>query len=106
MCVRVCLSVTTKSAAYLVSSVLLQVPLGIMLKNENSHEDMVAIMDHAHQYVPTQTSEIIHVDESGDSVTIKEDKFHNILFGELIRVYMYYVPAYGDQGGPLSLTLG
>ena len=54
-----------------ISSVLLQVPLGIILKNENSHEDMVAIMDHVHQYVPAQTSEIIHVDESGDSLSRK-----------------------------------
>lgn len=31
---------------------LQQVPLGILAKNENKGEDMVAIMEHFHQYVP------------------------------------------------------
>ena len=77
-------------------------PLGIILKNENSHEDMVAIMDHAHQYVPTQTSEIIHVDESGDSVTIKKDEFHNILFGELIGVSVFHTGFFVGGGGDMT----
>ena len=34
-------------------SELMQVPLGIILKNENKIDEMVAIMSELHQYIPT-----------------------------------------------------
>ena len=34
----------------------LQVPLGVLIKNENKYEDMISIMEHNHQYVPTTTT--------------------------------------------------
>lgn len=60
---------------------ILQVPLGVLLKNENITEDMVEIMLHTQQYVPT-LSKMLEVEVPGDSnVTVKVDHFHNILFG-------------------------
>ena len=41
-----------------------QVPLGIILKNETKHEEMVEVMDHLHQYVPTSTTTVV-VDAPG-----------------------------------------
>lgn len=32
--------------------IILQVPLGVLAKNENEYEDMISIMEHNHQYVP------------------------------------------------------
>lgn len=32
----------------------MQVPLGILLKNENKGSDMVEILTHLHQYVPVK----------------------------------------------------
>ena len=43
----------------------MQVPLGVLLKNENKTEDMIEILEHAQQYVPTH-----------------EGRLHKIFFGE------------------------
>lgn len=60
----------------------IQVPLGVLFKNEVSHEDMIDIMSHLQQYVPCNTAE----DEITDPLTNKPEKvyidhFHHILFG-------------------------
>ena len=61
--------------------VLMQVPLGVQLKNENVLEEMVDIMTEAQKYVPT-ISKLLQIEVAGEStVTVKADHFHNILFG-------------------------
>ena len=60
-----------------------QFRLGIILKNEQKHDDMVEILQHLHQYVPTiTTTETVNV--PGFSPTyIPRDHFHQLAFGEL-----------------------
>lgn len=68
-------------------SLLFKVPLGVLLKSEMCYEDMVGIMDHTHQYVPTLTKEYVYHDASTDSdVKVPIDDFHHILMG---KVYNY-----------------
>ena len=56
-----------------------QVPLGIL---ENKHEDMISILDHLHQYVPTLTStETVVNPHTSKQVTAISDCFHYVLFG-------------------------
>lgn len=58
-----------------------QVPLGVILKNEQKHDEMIEILDHLHQYVPTVTT-TKNVDAPGLSpVCIPSDSFHHIAFG-------------------------
>ena len=65
------------------SYTLPQVPLGILLKTETKYEDMVSIMDHLHQYVPTVTSEYFYEDqESGTHNKVSGDHFHYLLMGK------------------------
>ena len=58
-----------------------QVPLGIILKNEQKVEDMIAIMN-LHKYCPTlsttENTEVAGVDEP---VELEKDNFHQILLG-------------------------
>ena len=58
----------------------IQVPLGIILKNENKTTEMVDIMSHLHQYVPaatyTKTTLVCSTEE-----TVEHAAFHKILFG-------------------------
>ena len=60
----------------------LQVPLGVLKKNEMSYEDMIDIMEHVHHYVPTQTSTIEidhpHID---DKIELTKTTLHTIVFG-------------------------
>ena len=64
----------------------IQVPLGVQLKNENIIEEMVHIMSHIQEYVPTISS-MVEIEVTGEStnttttVYVKSDHFHNILFG-------------------------
>ena len=61
-----------------------QVPLGIILKSEISHADMIAIEEELHKYVPRITSTAtvdVMVEGKTENCTITEDKFHRILFG-------------------------
>ena len=59
-----------------------QVPLGIILKNEQKVEDMIAIMLNLHKYYPTlsttENTEVAGVDEP---VELEKDNFHQILLG-------------------------
>lgn len=60
----------------------IQVPLGILLKDEMKYEDMVEIMRHLHKYVPCVTSVTKKVLPGSDKeVELVEDRFHKILFG-------------------------
>ena len=59
-----------------------QVPLGVLPKNENKIEDMVCIMDHLHQYVPTLTKQRrVQVSPASEEEEIHEHKFHKVLLG-------------------------
>lgn len=59
----------------------IQVPLGVQLKNENVLEEMVEIMSHMQEYVPT-LSKMLDLEVTGESsIRVKADHFHNILLG-------------------------
>ena len=65
------------------TAIFLQIPLGILLKTETKYEDMVGIMDHLHQYVPTVTSEYFYQDEeTGTQNKVSGDNFHYLLIGK------------------------
>ena len=55
-----------------------QIPLGVLLKNEVKHENMVSIMDHYQEYVPTKSTKELYSDPNSDETI---DEFHHILFG-------------------------
>ena len=60
----------------------MQVPLGILLKNESSYEDMVDIMKSLHVYVPTQTTQSKETIPGSDiEVEVVKDTSHKIIFG-------------------------
>ena len=62
--------------------VTMQVPLGVLLKNEVRHEDMVSILEHLQQYVPKNSMEQWVTDpDDQEEVQLMLDRFHNILFG-------------------------
>ena len=57
-------------------------PLGILPKNENKGEDMVAIMNHLHQYAPlVQQCEDHHVASIDETVRVWSARARPILFG-------------------------
>ena len=62
-----------------------QVPLGILLKNESRDEDMVDIMKGLHPYVPTHTTQSTQTIPGSDTdiqdIQVVKDTFHVILFG-------------------------
>ena len=59
-----------------------QVPLGILPKSENKHEDMISILDHLYKYVPTLTStETIANLHTSAQVSAITNGFHYVLFG-------------------------
>ena len=61
--------------------ILVQVPLGILNKSEMKY-DMIGIMEHLHQYVPTITDTInIDLPASGDKLEMTKTNFHTIVFG-------------------------
>ena len=53
-------------------------PLGALSKNENKRDDMVEIMAHQHQYVPSVT---YLIQGMGVSVQVPRAILHKILFG-------------------------
>lgn len=55
----------------------LQVPLGVLCKNENKSDDMVAIMTHLHQYVPS----IVSDDSESIYKSSSDVQFHKIFIG-------------------------
>lgn len=58
-----------------------QVPLGIQLKNELKHEDMISIMLSLHDYVPTTCHQEEFKISTGDSVTLQKHSFHKVMLG-------------------------
>ena len=59
-----------------------QVPLGVLLKNENKTGDMLDILKYLHQYVPTVHTTVDHmIDSIQVSETIKKAIYHRILLG-------------------------
>ena len=48
-------------------------PLGVLLKNETNHDDMISILQHLHHYVPT-----LSLTAESD---IEDEKVHSILLG-------------------------
>ena len=60
----------------------MQVPLGILPKCENKYDDMISIMEHTQQYVPTNTKNIeIDLPTIEDKVSLSVTEFHKVLFG-------------------------
>lgn len=56
--------------------------MGILPKSEMSHEDMISILEHLHQYVPTESStERFKFPQSDETMDISIDRFHHVLFG-------------------------
>lgn len=64
------------------SLLYVQVPLGIFLKGEQKYEDMVQVLDHLHQYVPTISSEECVTISDSQQKTAVNDTFHKIGLGE------------------------
>ena len=59
-----------------------QIPLGVLLKSETNYEDMVGIMDHLHQYVPSVIKEYSYKDpETAEEVKVPVEHFHQVLVG-------------------------
>ena len=57
-------------------------PVGVLSKNENKRDDMVEIMAHQHQYVPSVTYlEHFSIQGMGVSVQVPCAILHKILFG-------------------------
>ena len=60
-------------------------PLGVLFKSEQKHEDMLSIMESTQQYSPfTTTQEVVHaVTERGEEedVTVEKIQLHPLLFG-------------------------
>ena len=55
--------------------------MGILLKNENKGDEMVEIMTHLHQYVPTVTFTQEKLISTGEKVVEENAIFHSILVG-------------------------
>ena len=60
----------------------MQVPLGIILKNENKGSEMGDILSHLHQYVPLKEfTRQVYIPSLNDSVDCQTAAIHRILFG-------------------------
>lgn len=60
----------------------LQVPLGIIMKNENKTDEMVDILSYLHQYVPMQSeTKVANVPEIEVREEIQFENIHHILIG-------------------------
>ena len=56
--------------------------MGILPKCENKYEDMISIMEHAQQYVPTNTKDIeIDLPAIEEKLSLSITEFHKVLFG-------------------------
>ena len=58
----------------------IQVPLGVILKNENKGDEMVEILSQMHQYVPAvQYTKSVRVPITGEEVQVSQASLHQIL---------------------------
>ena len=80
--------VSTKEAriAYIYDFITyVQVPLGVLLKNENKGNDMVNIVTHLHQYVPViENTSRIEVPGIGEEVDVKTRKMRKRVISSLL----------------------
>lgn len=61
---------------------VMQVPLGVLFKNENKGEDMVDIMTHHHKYVPAvEYVRQVKIPNSPVRVDVQQALMHKVLFG-------------------------
>ena len=59
-----------------------QIPLGIILKGEQKYEEMLEVLAHLGQYVPTvSTTENVDIPGMEEPVQITNDAFHKIASG-------------------------
>lgn len=60
-----------------------KVPLGIFLKGEQSYDEMVEVLDHMHQYIPTVSTvgEVSVTADSQQRVEVVTDRVHPIALG-------------------------
>ena len=70
---------------------LIQVPLGVILKNENVLNEMVQILDELHKYVPMKQTvkefDVVHDDDNVEHITVTVDHFyHTFLGGDQLTV--------------------
>ena len=62
--------------------IIVQVPLGIIMKNENKTDEMVSILSQMHQYVPKQSErKTIHIPCTGDTEVVVSENLHHLLIG-------------------------
>ena len=67
----------------------LQVPLGIYLKGEQKYEEMIDVLSHLNQYIPTVSTEsTVNVAGIEEPVRMTNDFFHTIALGMCIFMYM------------------
>lgn len=77
MCVLLAI-VLTCNIAFLV----VQVPLGVVMKNENRVADMVDILATLHQYIPqVEVETVVTVPGSSVADTVKVQSLHKVIFG-------------------------
>ena len=58
----------------------MQVPLGIVMKNENKTDEMVQILSQLHQYVPMKREKMaMHVPCTGDIEEVYSESLHHLL---------------------------
>lgn len=60
---------------------IIQVPLGVILKNENKTGDMIDIMTRIHEYVPTVSTSHEYTISSGEQVKEESASLHPIVVG-------------------------
>lgn len=64
----------------------ISVPLGIILKSETKHDEMVDILEHLQQYVPSvTTTEKVSAPGQPEPAEISVDKFHHLTLGKLLE---------------------
>lgn len=52
------------------------------MKSENNYDDMIEILEHLHQYVPTATGTIdLPLPDTEEKMTISKTDFHTLIFG-------------------------
>lgn len=60
----------------------MQIPLGVLPKDENKLEDMVCILEHLHEYIPKLEQErTVEGIPFGDEDVLRDQKFHRVLLG-------------------------
>ena len=61
---------------------MLQVPLGVLLYNENKGNEMIQIVSHLHQYVPAVEHTVdVFIPSKTESIAQQHIQFHRILLG-------------------------